>query len=144
MERDMTNPKAKRKPRFWKSLPKEDKEGIVRELLEAGYTREAVGDALGTTKNAVVGYQHTHLPDLTGRPQGSLEEVPNELLKNLLAKVWPQEETADHVVEQSAPTKICVSTKLTSDWREQCGYSDGCGYKRLPGMTSCGRPGHDK
>src|SRR3989344_8557358 len=107
MERDMTNPKAKRKPRFWKSLPKKNKEGIVRELLEAGYAREAVGNALGTTKNAVVGYQHTHLPDLTGRPQGTLEEVPNELFKKLLAKVWPQEEAAVDVVEQSAPAKIC-------------------------------------
>ena len=49
--------------------------------------------------------------------------------------------------EKVAPSRV-VSTKLTTDWRLQCGHKDEkghqCGYKHLPDSASCGRPGHDK
>lgn len=134
----------KKQVRFWKSLPKEDKKGVVQALLERGYTCAAIGKALGTTKNAVVGYQHSHLPALTGRSPGSLEEVPEDVLRPLLTSVWPVEIT-EHVRASPAEPEEGgrVSTKLTSDWRRQCQYTGRCGYERLPDSTSCGRPGHD-
>ncbi|HTR19148.1 MAG TPA: hypothetical protein VMH91_04215 [Candidatus Paceibacterota bacterium] len=136
-----------RKPRFWKSLPPEDKKGIVKSLLGAGYTREAVGTALGTTKDAVVGYQHRKLPELTGQSEGTLDFVPEDVLRDLLTKVWPVESgTSSAATEQDLtsdePGRV-VTHKLANAWN-QCKYSGGCGYERLPGMNNCGRPGHDK
>jgi len=50
-------------------------------------------------------------------------------------------------LEKATRTRV-VSTKLTTDWRKMCIHKDEknhqCGYIKLPGSESCGRPGHDK
>lgn len=131
----------KKKPRFWKSLPPEDKKGIVKTLLEGEHTCAAIGKALGTTKNAVVGYQHTKLPDLTGRTIGTKDEVPQEVLMKLLGEEWPPETSPEDGTLPGA--ERLVSRKLTANWNNKCTYSGGCDYERLPGSTTCGRPRHN-
>lgn len=96
----------KKKPRYWKSLPKEDKKGVVRALLEAGYTREAIGTALGTTKNAVVGFQHSHLSDMTGKFSGTIDDIPAELLSELLLREWPLEKIEPTLEQPKERTPI--------------------------------------
>ncbi|MBI5644543.1 hypothetical protein HY970_00410 [Candidatus Kaiserbacteria bacterium] len=97
-----TNSKKRRK-RLWQALPPDDKEAITRTLLEAGYSCSAVGNALGTSKNAVVGFQTRKLRDLTGRPRGTLSRVPTQLLKKLRRQLWPQEGSGE-IAQSTEPT----------------------------------------
>lgn len=68
----------------WGHIPLVTKKLCVRLLLKDGYTREAIGAFFGTTKNAVVGFQHTHLPKLTGKKVGTKHPVTVERLEELL------------------------------------------------------------
>lgn len=58
----------------------------MRVLLTDGFTREAIGTFFGTSKNAVVGFQHSQLPKLTGKKGGIKDTVTPERLETLLAE----------------------------------------------------------
>ena len=130
---------------LWKRLAKNEKVRIVDWLLEHDYTCGAVGDALGSTKNAVVGYQHTNLPKLSGRPPGSKAVVPAEILMGLLpVAMAPVKKMPASPNRSVLKTSEIVTKKLAADYHRQCQHSDGCAYERLPNSSSCGRDGHDK
>jgi hypothetical protein len=128
-----------KRPRFWKSLPKEDKKGVVRSLLEAGYTRAAVGKALGTTKDAVVGYQHRYLPELTGKSEGTLETVPDDVLQELVGQEWPIERNSTQ--QNESATVVELPEVRTCKWPLASGGSlkepKLCGKPALPGEDVC-------
>lgn len=73
----------------WGQIPLEPKKLYVRLLLNDGYTREAIGAFFGTTKNAIVGFQHKHLPELTGQKVGTKEGVTLERLEILMKPRTP-------------------------------------------------------
>jgi hypothetical protein len=144
----------------WGKIPLDLKKEYVRLLLTDGFTRTAIGLFFGTSKNAIVGFQHTHLPKLTGKGTGSKGSVTRVILEQLLkgpAENAPRTRPApdpDQAVPQAAEVsrkapiepsaKSEVSRKLTTDWRIQCKHTEGCAYMCLPDSNSCGRPGHDK
>ena len=147
----------------WGMIPPEQKKLYVRLLLADGYPRTAIGAFFCATKNAVVGFQHSHLPKLTGKKGGTKMGVTSARLEQLLqtradkknsqptiAAVEAQQNetpTAVTAIIEPVPEPISapeVSTKLTTDWRLECQHAGGCAYMRLPGTNSCGRPGHDK
>lgn len=129
----------------WAHLPVETKKLYVHLLLSDGHTREAIGEFLGTTKDAIVGFQHRHLTKLTGQGTGKKSTVQLAHLETLLAA--HQEKKGRGLPAPTSPDKAVdtrvVSRKLTTDWRKQCKHSEGCAYECLPDSVSCGRPGHD-
>lgn len=142
---------------LWSKLALEEKKLYIRLLLADGYTRDAVGGLLHTTKNAVVGFQHTHLPNLTGKKSGTKEPATSERLEELLEahtgkkkRPAPQHSEAPSFIEDVIDVTIEpvtvseVSRKLTTDWRLACQFSGKCAYLALPDTKTCGRPDHDK
>ncbi len=131
----------KRKPKLWRLLTLEDKKGVVRTLLKAGYTREAIGNALGTTKNAIVGFQHRNLPKLSGKSDGTLEVVPEELLRPLVSSVWPDDEPEEEVIDEVDATILAEAQvqatrvaearrpKFAASEATQCGFHDPEGHR---------------
>jgi hypothetical protein len=140
----------KKKPRSWKSLPPEDKKGIVKCLLQEGYQCEAIGRALGTTKNAVVGYQHKYLSELTGRTPGALGVVPEGVLRELLSREWLPEETVSKEIKEEPPRSTVFDNlperiggppppryKIASNEAMRCKYSIRCEYEHLSDSDLC-------
>ena len=126
---------AKKKTVLWETLPKEDLKRIVRSLLQARYSREAVGAALGTTKNAIVGYQHRHLSDLTGVAAGITQGVPDDILASLLAAGTAQKELPESITEGAGPESKSCEWPLTTS--KSLGSVATCNKPVVPGLKCC-------
>jgi hypothetical protein len=74
-------------------------------------------------------------------------QTPPSERKPVLRAVPDEKKSAETARAVESPPKHSqnrvVSRKLANSWN-QCTYSGGCGYERLPGTNNCGRPGHDK
>lgn len=101
----------------WARIPPEPKKLYVLLLLNDGYTREAIGAFFGTTKNAIVGFQYTHLPRLTGKAAGTKEAATLERLEELVAA---HEEQEFHRLSGGQPR--CL--KLATTEATQCEHRD--------------------
>src|SRR4051812_43769855 len=51
----------------WDKLSSAEKDLYITLLWKDGHSDNAIGDLFGTTKNAIVGYRHKKLPDLSHR-----------------------------------------------------------------------------
>lgn len=146
----------------WTKIPLELKKLYVQLLLSDGFTRDAIGSFFGTSKNAVVGFQHSQLPKLTGKGVGTKDTVTTEHFEKLLdsqaektgkkvKEKTPSIEVEPDVpavpVQPEEPEPPIVSRTLAATETVQCAYRDEkghrCGYEHLPDSDSCGRVGHE-
>lgn len=70
----------------WENLSKVFKFLYVRILREDAHTDEAIAEFLGTTKNAIVGFRHRYLHDLTGTVEATKKNVDPARFTALLAE----------------------------------------------------------
>ena len=70
----------------WGKIPSEDKELYIRLLRTDGHSDNAIGKFFGTTKNAVVGFRYSHLPELTSGAKATKSTVDPARFEELLAE----------------------------------------------------------
>lgn len=126
----------KKKKIYWERLSRDVLRNVVRELLVREYTRGAIGDILGTTKDAIVGMQHRDLSEFTGI-SGTRRPVPPRVLAEVLKLVIHGEKPKTPVTTSLQTGSI--RPKLAASEATQCEheYGDGgrCGYEALPGTA---------
>lgn len=86
------------------------------------------------------------VPKETAHPDTESESLPpaaEEPVSQEAEHVAPEPTPDEREVPHAEPYAGAVTRKLATAFN-QCQFSGGCGYERLPGLTHCGRPGHDR
>ena len=135
---------AKKPQLKWSELDIETKKLYVRVLRVDGFSDSVIGTFFGTTKNAVVGFRHSQMPELTGGVRATLHSVRLERLLDLL-EIDKMDTLADQGVTSIAPTGVPAEAprpterelrvvprhrqKLAVSERTQCTYRDSEGHR---------------
>src|SRR3989344_2756632 len=126
--------------RWWSSLSAQLRIKILTPYFENNWTNKELEALLGLTIGRIARTRDNRNMELKVK---AAEAAPQPVPPPAPAPT----PTVAVALEKATRTRV-VSTKLTTDWRKMCIHKDEknhqCGYIKLPGSESCGRPGHDK
>lgn len=134
----------------WANLSREQQDRYLRLLWNDGYSEAAIAKFFHVGKGAIVRRRQSHLKDLAPRDRSAVKSNLSIDRFHDLLDIDKMDDMVDRGVIPMGPVEAEpeqhaheVTHRLANPWN-QCQYSGGCAYERLPGLMHCGRPGHDK
>lgn len=142
---------TKSKKKTWDQLDHETRLERITTLWNDGKSDKEIAEELSATKGQVVGYRHTHLPNVTAATRGMRQSVPSPMPRPKAASIphkaakaeqpEPMPPAPSPEVRSSPPKESRMSSrssrliaepagepspgfagKMTSDWTKQCGH----------------------